>query len=116
MKIGGTKVLKTSLVAAAATAALLAGTAQAAHATLIATCTAWSFGTCTTDSIPASSDHWIHYDVGPCGWGNVIDAETHKHVGPYNVLAGGSINGLYGGHYYMIVRSTGGACVGAIHN
>lgn len=115
MKIAMPKVVRTSLVAVAATAALLAGSAQAANASVATYCTAYGFTTCKTETIPASSGHWIHYDVAPCGWGNIFDADTHKRVGGANVTAGGYVNGLVG-RYYMIVRSVSASCAGSINN
>ena len=116
MKIAMPKAIRTSLVAVAVTTALVGGTAQAASAALAAYCTAWGItGTCKTETIPHSGDNRIYYDVAPCGWGNIFDAQTHNRVGPANVLAGGSVGGLYG-NYFMIVRSVSASCAGAIHN
>ena len=115
MRIKGSKTVRASLVASAATAALVFGTPQAASAVAATSCTAWGLaGTCRTATIPASSGHRIYYHVATCGWANVYDAQNGRRVGGSNLIGTGWISGLYGS-YYMVVRSANlTACLGGI--
>jgi hypothetical protein len=115
MELAKPKAVRTGLVAAAATVALLAGTAQAASAAFTVGCLAPFYRSCQVGYVPSAAGHWVHYSIAPCGYARIYDNDTHQQVGPSKAYGGGYIEGLYGYNYYIVVTSSlSVACFGEL--